>query len=86
MEERKNLVIHFIDDSKVSFDFPKQVEDPMMLVKTLEKTLNQPYIIIEAEGAVHFYPRDNIKSIQVYPAPKILPDFVIKGAESAYLY
>ena len=84
MEAQKNLVIHFIDGSKVSFNFPHQVKDPMMLIRTMEKTLNQPYITIEAEGGVHLYPRDNIKSIQIYPAPEKMPDYVIRGAESTH--
>jgi len=86
MEERKNMVIHFIDDSKVSFDFPQQVKDPMLLIRHMEKALNQPYIAVESEGAVLLYPRDNIKSIQIYPAPEKMSDFVIRGAESANYY
>ena len=82
MEERKNMVIHFIDGSKVSFDFPQQVKDPMLLIRHMEKSLSQPYIAIESEGAVLLYPRDNIKSIQIYPAPEKMSEFVIRGAES----
>jgi len=86
MAERRNMVIHFTDGSKVSFDFPQQVKDPNMMIGHIEKVLNSPYITIEAEGVVHLYPRENIKSIQVYPASPKLPDFVIKGATSADLY
>ena len=82
MEKRKNMVIHFIDGSKVSFDFPEQVNDSMMLIRHMEKTLNQPYVVIESEGGVMLYPRENIKSIQIYPAPEKMSDFVIKGARS----
>lgn len=86
MAERKNMVIHFTDGSKVSFDFPQQAKDPSTLAGHLEKVLNMPYVIVESEGAVLFYPRENIKSIQIYPAPAKLPDFVIKGASTADMY
>jgi len=86
MEERKNMVIHFMDDSKVAFDFPQQEKDPTMLIRKMEKALNQPYVAIESEGAVMLYPRDNIKSIQIYPAPEKMADFVIRGAESANFF
>lgn len=83
MSERKNMVIHFTDGSKVAFDFPEQVQEPARLMKHMEKVLTMPYVVVEAEGAVLLYPRENIKSIQVYPAPDKLPDFVIAGARAS---
>ncbi|KZY69934.1 hypothetical protein A3742_27685 [Oleiphilus sp. HI0071] len=81
MDNKKSLVIRFVDGSMVSFDFAKQVLDPMQLVKNIDNALKQPYMSVEAEGALHLYPRENIKSIQVYPSPEKLPDYVIRGAE-----
>lgn len=81
MESQKSLVIRFVDGSMVSFNFDKQVQDPMQLVKSIDNTLKQPYMSVEAEGALHLYPRENIKSIQVYPCPEKLPDYTIRGAE-----
>ena len=81
MDNQKSLVIRFVDGSMVSFNFTKQVQDPMQLVKTIDNALKQPYMSIEAEGALHLYPRENIKSIQVYPCRDKLPDYAIRGAE-----
>jgi len=44
------------------------------------------FVIIEADGALQFYPVANIKSVQVYPLPEKIPDFVIQGAESVEVY
>lgn len=86
MAEMRNMVIHFTDGSKVAYDFPQQFTEQAVLSKHVEKMLNMPYLVIESEGAIMLYPRENIKSIQVYPASDKLPDFVIKGAITADLY
>jgi len=82
MAERKNMVIHYNDHSKVAFDFPEQVQEPARLMKHIDKVLTMPYVIVKAEGAMLLYPRENIKAIQVYPAPDKLPDYVISGARA----
>jgi len=81
MKDHKNLVIHLVDGTSVAFDFPQQTQESHLLVSQMEKALNQPYVAVESEGVVFFYPRENIKTMQVYPAPEKLPDFVIRGAE-----
>lgn len=83
MESEKNMVIHFIDGSMVAFNFDKQVDDPMQIVRTVDNALKQPYISIEADGVLHLYPRESIKSIQLYPCPEKLPDYTIKGASAS---
>ncbi len=75
------MVIHFMDGSKVSFFFPKQVEDGASTTNRLKKIMDNPFLVVEADGAVHFYPTNNIKSIQLYPAPDHLADFIITDAE-----
>jgi len=82
MADKKNMVIHFADGSKAAFDFPELIEEPTILMRYMEEALNMPYVVVEADGAVLLYPRENIKSIQIYPAPQKLGDFVIKGATS----
>jgi hypothetical protein len=80
MAKQKNMVIYFNDGTKTAFDFPQQQEDLTTLISRIEKVLTMPYFCIESEGAVLLYPVTSIKSIQIYPAPKTLPSFVIKGA------
>ena len=81
MAQQRNMVIHFMDGSQVSYYFPKQVDPGASVINRLKKVMENPYIIVEGDGSVTFYPTNNIKSIQMYPAPEHLPDFVIKDAE-----
>jgi hypothetical protein len=36
--------------------------------------------VLEAEGALIVIPFENIRYLQVYPVPKKLPSYAIKGA------
>lgn len=85
MTQKRNMVIYFMDGTKIAYDFPKQVEDQLVSSR-MAKILENQYLIIEEDGAMFFYPVSNIKSIQLYPVPKKLPDYVIHGAESVDTY
>lgn len=81
MSQKRNMVIHFMDGTKVSYYFPKQVDPGASAINRMKKVMEHPYIIVSGDGAISFYPTNNIKSIQLYPAPDHLPDFVIQDAE-----
>ncbi len=81
MSEKRNMVIHFMDGTRVVYDFPKQMDNKNSISSHMKKLLEMQYIVIEVEGAMKFYPVANIKSIQVYPLPDTLPDFIIHGAK-----
>jgi len=46
----------------------------------LEKLLDKPALMVQADGALLSIPFSSIKYLQVYPVPGGLPDYVIKGA------
>jgi len=46
----------------------------------MEKLLDKPALLVQADGALLSIPFTSIKYLQVYPAPGGLPDYVIKGA------
>lgn len=79
MSEKRQLTIHFIDGNKICFDFPEQT-DPVNITKQVESLFKDQYLMIQAEGSIFLYPLQNIKSIQVYPAPEKLPTNLIKNA------
>ena len=85
MSEKRDLVIHFMDGSKVGFDIPKQVDEGLSIISRMEKVLDKQYIVIEVDGVMQLYPVHNIKSIQFHPVPKRLPEYVIRGAVSVDL-
>ncbi len=79
MSVERSVVIYFTDKTSVAFSYPQQV-DPSIVVQKINQVMEQAYFNIESEGVLYVYPRENIKSIQICPAPDKLPDYVIKGA------
>ena len=80
MSQKVNMIINFLDGTKVSYYFPKQIKDDSTVTSRVRAIMENPYIIIENDGGLTFYPTNNIKSIQLNPAPDTLPDFVIHDA------
>ena len=79
MEEKRQLTIHFVDGSKISYQYPTQFA-PEQITKQVSSMLQNQYLIIEADGAISLYPLSSVKSIQVFPAPAVLPKNILKGA------
>ena len=86
MTQKRNLTIHFMDGTKIAYDFPQQIKDDLTMSSRIEALLDKQFIVIEGEGAIHLYPVCNIKSVQLHPVPDKLPDYVIKGAVAADTY
>ena len=79
MTDKRFAIIHFIDGTQMTMEFPKQSEDNVIAQK-LQKLLDSPCLMIEADGALLTIPLTSIKYIQSHPSPSVLPDFVIQGA------
>ena len=79
MPSNRGMTIYFTDGNKVCFDFPEQM-NPSTVTKQTEDLLKGQYIMIEADGALFLYPLYNIKSIQIYPVPDVLPANVVRNA------
>jgi len=86
MSQKRNITIHFMDGTKVAYDFPRQVDDPARMSSKIEALLDKQFIVIEGDGAMHFYPVSNIKSIQLHPVPEKLPSYVIQSASATDTY
>jgi hypothetical protein len=81
MNESRRMIIHFIDGSKKLLEFPQQVaEGDAASAAKLKEVLESRHLTLEAEGALVVIPLENVKYIQVSPAPKKLPQGVIRGA------
>lgn len=79
MAEKRFAIVHFIDGSKLKVEFPKQGEDSNIAAK-MQKLLDNPCLMLEADGSLITIPLSSIKYIQSHPAPSVLPDFVIRDA------
>ena len=84
MEKDRAMTIHFMDGTKVSFDFPEQKTNEAARAILFEEVLKSPYIMVEADGAVLMFPIANIKSIQLMvptgQAKASLPKALLRGA------
>ena len=79
--EKRGMVIHFTDGSKKVLEFPQQIaDDDVAGVARMKDALEARHIVIQAEGALIVIPFENVKYLQLYPAPKKLPAGVVKGA------
>jgi hypothetical protein len=77
----RGMTIHFTDGSKKTLEFPRQIaETDSTMALRIKDALEARHIVLEAEGALIVIPFDNVKYVQVHPAPKKLPPGVIRGA------
>lgn len=78
---KRGMIIHFMDGSKKVLEFPQQVADgDASAAAKVKEALEARHLVLEAEGALVVIPLENVKYLQVYPAPKKLPANVIRGA------
>ena len=63
MDNDRVLTLHFIDGSKLSFDFPEQSANAAARQLKVADLLASKHLVIEAEGQVMLFPTANIKYI-----------------------
>jgi hypothetical protein len=81
MTDQRGLTIHFTDGTKMSLDFPKQTENEAAAALKLEDVLRNRYMLFEAESTLLLVPFENVKYLQLYPAPQNVPGHTyVKGA------
>ena len=79
--EKRGMLITFVDGSKKLLEFPQQLADSdAQAASKIKEALEARHLVLEAEGALLVIPFENVKYIQVHPAPKKLPAGVIRGA------
>jgi len=57
------LTLHFIDGSKLAFDFPEQTANEAARQIKLADFMTSKHLVVEAEGSVMVFPVANIKYI-----------------------
>jgi hypothetical protein len=84
MDRDRQLTLHFIDGSRIAFDFPEQTADETARQMKIAQFLASKHLIIEADGAVLIFPVANIKYIALAGVPlgkgSSLPRGMIRGA------
>jgi len=81
------LTLHFIDGTKLQFEFPEQSANPAARQMKVADFMVSKHLVIEAEGTVMMFPVNNIKymalSLPVLSAKgsrAVLPRHTIGGA------
>lgn len=80
MNKTKGISIYFNDGSKFLLESPAQTENEYDIVTKMKEILENKFFLIEADGALIYIPVNNIKYMQVYPAPDKLPAYTVRGA------
>lgn len=86
MERDRVLTLHFIDGTKIAFDFPEQTPRAELRQFMMENLLTGHYVLVEADGSLLIFPVANIKYMQLTPPADILvkeiklPIYAIRGA------
>jgi hypothetical protein len=81
MQDKKGVTIFFNDGSKLSLDFPKQTANEAAQMLKLDDVLKKRYMLFEADSTFLMIPFENVRYVQLYPAPeKVQGHTYIKGA------
>ena len=81
MKDQRGITIHFNDGSKMSLDFPKQAANEAAQFLKLDDVLKKRYMLFEADSTFLMIPFENVRYVQLYPAPeKVQGHTYIKGA------
>jgi hypothetical protein len=75
-----NCTISFVDGEQLSIAWPKREDASMRAGRVLEMIMANQSLAIELEGRLVLIPVQNIRTVEVRPAPEKLPDTVIRGA------
>ena len=84
MTRDRAMTIHFMDGTKVSFDFPAQESNAHGSTLLIEELLKGQHLLVEADGGLLIYPVANIKFVQLTylsgDAGAVTPKGMIRGA------
>jgi len=79
MADQRGVTIFFNDSTKLSLTFPKQAPNEIAAMLRLDDVLKKRYMLFEAD--IMMIPFENVRYVQLYPAPEALQGHTyIKGA------
>lgn len=81
MKDERGITIFFNDGSKMSLSFPKQSPNEFAAMLKLDDVLKKRYMLFDADSTLLMVPFENVRYVQMYPAPESLQGHTyIKGA------
>ena len=83
MPDKRGITILFTDESSIKLEFPRLSENEASAHLKLDDVLKKRYMLFEADGALLMIPFENVRYVQLYPAPAEIPGHTyIKGASA----
>lgn len=81
MKDKRGMTVYFNDGSKMSLDFPRQSPSEAAAMMKLDDVLKKRYMLFEADSTFLMIPFENVRYVQLYPAPDSVQGHTyIKGA------
>ena len=81
MADQRGITIFFNDGTKLSLAFPRQSPNEIGAMLKLDDVLKKRYMLFEADSTLLMIPFENVRYVQLYPAPDALQGHTyIKGA------
>ena len=81
MADQRGVTIFFNDGTKLSLAFPRQSPNEIGAMLKLDDVLKKRYMLFEADSTLLMIPFENVRYVQLYPAPDALQGHTyIKGA------
>jgi len=73
------MVIHFTDGASLEFEFPP-IENDLNSMELINRLQNDQSIALHAEGRVYVIPMQNVRYVDVSPAPEKVANKVVHNA------
>ena len=70
MQDKRGVTIFFNDGSKMALDFPKRSSNEAAAALKLDDVLKKRYMLFEADSRFLMIPFENVRYVQLYPAPE----------------
>jgi len=81
MADQRGVTIFFNDSTKLSLTFPNQTMNEIAAMLKLDDVLKKRFMLFEADSTLLMIPFENVRYVQLYPAPETLQGHTyIKGA------
>ena len=81
MSTQVTATIFFTDSTEMTLSWPRQAgDDAATIAMNVKKGLEQDKLAVEVDGQLLVIPMNNIKYVQISPAPSDLPQGVLKNA------
>ena len=78
-EAKRVMTVTYADGSEQKFEITQQKEE-FTLARHIDDMLKQNQLVLEIEDRVIVIPIQNIKRLEVTPAPSKLPGYAIRNA------